>query len=561
MLWLLLAAQDLTLAEGGRSEYRIVLAADAAPAERHAAEELRAFLREMSGAEVPIGTEADPPAPREICLNARARIAALDPGFAKIEPGPDGYAIRAKGPHLLLLGHRPRGTLYGVYDLLEEHLGCRFFTRDVRRVPKRETLRLPPLDLAYAPPFEYRESYWTEAFDGDWAARRRSNGHTPRLEARHGGKIVYFPFVHTFERLLSPDRYFNDHPEYFSEVRGRRLRERPQLCLTNPDVLRIATEGVREWMKSHPEATLFSVSQNDWKNPCTCKACAAVDAREGSPSGSLLEFVNKIAEAVEKDFPGKLVDTLAYQYTRKPPRTVRPRANVRVRLCSIECCFAHPLSTCEKNRAFMDNLAGWAKITDRLYVWDYTTDFSHYLLPFPNLDAIGPNVRTFAEHGVRGLFEQGNYSPGGGGECSELRAYVLARLLWNPKVDVAAEIRDFTGAVYGEAGPLVRQYLELLHDGVRGKDVHLTIRSGPKDAYLGGDFLERAGRILDEAEARVKDAATLARLRKFRLPLEYARLARLPAAERAPLLDAFRSACRSHGITHVAESVPLDQFR
>lgn len=542
LLWVALLAQG----DG------VLLPADATPAERHAAEELRRFVREMTGGGL---------GGVEVVLNDRARIAAVDPEFAKVEPGPDGFAIRSTGRRLLVLGHRPRGTLYAVYSLLEDRFGVRFFTREVTRVPKRELalsgvegrFELPELELRYAPPFEYRETFWTEAFDGDWAARRKSNGHHPRLEARHGGQVSYYPFVHTLGELVPPAKYFDAHPEYFSEVKGERLRERSQLCLTNPDVVRIAVEAVKGWAKAHPEATLLSVSQNDWKNPCQCGPCKAVDEREGSHSGSLLEFVNQVAEAV----PDRLIDTLAYQYTRKPPRTARPRANVRVRLCSIECCFAHPIDSCERNRSFAEDLRGWAKLTDRLYVWDYTTSFSHYLVPFPNFDAIGPNVRFFAANGVVGVFEQGNYSPGGGGELSEIRAYVLSRLLWNPKVDVRKEVEDFTDGVYGEAGPVVREYLELLHEGVRGKDVHVRIGAKPSDPHLGADFLDRAEKLFARAEGAVKDEAIRKRLRKLRLPVDYVRLSR---DRTAAGLQSFVAACREHGLTHVSESTSLEDF-
>src|SRR5258707_1161987 len=146
----------------------------------------------------------------------------------------------------------------------------------------------------------------------------------------------------------------------------------------------------------------------------------------------MIAYVNKIAEAIEKDHPNVAIDTLAYQYTRKPPRNIRPRPNVIVRLCSIECCFSHPLEGCTEtaNKSFVDDLKGWSHLTNRLYIWDYTTDFAHYLLPFPNIGVLDRNIRTFTENGVAGVFEQGNSS--GAGEMAERRAWILTKLLWNP---------------------------------------------------------------------------------------------------------------------------------
>ena len=69
--------------------------------------------------------------------------------------------------------------------------------------------------------------------------------------------------------------------------------------------------------------------------------------------GTLLRFVNAVADAVAERYPDVLVDTLAYQYTRNVPKLTRPRRNVIIRLCSIECCFRHPLTdeTCPENRS------------------------------------------------------------------------------------------------------------------------------------------------------------------------------------------------------------------
>lgn len=553
----------LVLADHGRSDYRLVLPSDAVPSERHAAEEFQKFFKEISGAEMPIGTEADPAGTHEIALNARGRIAAADPELAKAAPGRDGFAIRTKGNRLLIVGDRPRGTLNAVYTLLEEQLGCRWFTREISRIPKRERVELGPLDVTYTSPFEYREDYYTEVFDGDWAARHRLNGNHMRLTEAHGGGIHYQPFCHSFDAILSPRDHFAAHPEYFSEVGGRRRQDYAQLCLSNPDVLRLTIDRVKQWIREHSEAKIISVTQNDNGLYCHCAACRAIDEREGSPSGSMIAFVNQVAEAIEKDHPEIAIDTFAYQYTRKPPKTLRPRKNVIVRLCSIECCFAHPLATCPQNASFREDIVNWSKICDRLYVWDYVTDFAHYLLPFPNFDALGPNLEFYAAHGVKGIFEEGNYSGGGGGELSELRAYVLAKVLWNPKANVKNAIEEFTDAVYGEAGPRVREYLELLQDRVRVQGPHVTIWAKPDAPYLAGDFLQRAEAIFDAGAKAVKDPAALKRLRKARVPLDYLRLVRTApgSPERAKRLEAFLAACKEFGITNESEGQSVEGFK
>ena len=542
-------ASPLVIAPGASASCPILLAADATPAEQFAAQELSTCLTRICGAAFPV-TNAPPPAGPALALAADASL------------GAEEYRVRADAAagRLTVSGGRPRGVLYGVYALLEDHLGCRWYTREVERVPRLASLSVPAdLDLRGKPRLEYREVFWTEAFDGDWAARNRLNSNSARLEDRHGGKVAYGPFVHTFASILDPGKHFATHPEYFSMVNGKRIQDHTQLCLSNPEVLDHAIRTVREWIKANPKATIFSVSQNDWQNPCQCPACKAIDDAEESHAGSLIAFVNKVAEAIEKDHPGVAIDTLAYQYTRKPPKTVRPRPNVIVRLCSIECCFAHPLDGCPEktNTSFMEDLRGWNRLTSRLYVWDYTTDFAHYLLPFPNLDVLDDNVRAFVANGVVGLFEQGAYSPGGGAELAELRSWVLAKLLWDPSRDGEALIREFVVGAYGPAAPAVQRHLDLRREAARRAGNHVRIFDGvnrpdlaPADVRAWDGALAEAARIATDAG----DAGLVARVKRLRMPVWYTQV--WQSRESA---DAIRAA--ASGLKEAAVEFKLTHFR
>lgn len=513
------AAAPLKLADHGRSSYRIVIAAQAPPAEQRAAEELQRFLEQMSGARLPIVT-GDKALRGNLVLvgdSAALRALKLEPNFDRL--GTEGFVLRTVGRHLIIAGGRPRGTLYGVYTFLDQ-LGCRWFTREVSRIPKRPTLEIAPLDQTHRPGFEYREPFFTEAWDKDWAARNRTNGDHTQLDASTGGKLQYYPFVHSFNELVPPEKYFKDHPEYFSLIDGKRRAERSQLCLTNPDVLRIAVERVGQWIKEHPEATIFSVSQNDWEGWCECDHCRRVEREEGDVhSGPLLRFVNAVAAEIGKTHPDKLIDTLAYWYTEDPPAHVRPLPNVRIRLCPIGICVAHSFGSCPRSRYFLRNLEAWSKITNQLYIWHYNTNFSHYQMPMPDFDELAADVPLYHKHGVVGLFLQGAYPPGGGGENSELRAYVLARQLWDPATDVSRTVDEFLEGVYGPAAVPLREYYELLHKEVRAPaGQHLWIFNVPD---YSRELLERAPRLFTRALALAPDEATYRRVLQARLPLEY----------------------------------------
>jgi len=259
-----IAMAQVVLAKDGKSLYRIVVPQKAIPSERYAAEELQRYLERISGAKLPIVTDSEPMGSHEILLgdNAHLRKLGIQFDFAKL--GADGFVLRTFQNHLIIAGGRPRGTLYGVYALLEEKLGVRWFTPEVEFVPKMERVELPVLNETQVPALEYREVFWTEMMrDPDFAARHRLNGHHYRLTEKHGGRaVVFYPFVHSFD-LLIPREICEQRLEFWPMIGGRRVSGYVQRCLSNPDLVKLAIERVKQWIKEHPEATIIDVSQND----------------------------------------------------------------------------------------------------------------------------------------------------------------------------------------------------------------------------------------------------------------------------------------------------------
>ncbi len=566
-------ANAVVIAENGAPKAAVVVADNASPAEKYAAQELASFLKQVTGADFEVKAAASDDRPGLLVGPDAAKLA--DPSFSTEGLGAEGLIIRTANNDLILAGGRPRGTLYAVYTFLEDHVGCRWWAPGASTIPKKPSLAFDKLDVQYVPPLEYREPFWFSGFDGDWAARNKSNGATPRLEEKHGGKHVIEGFVHTFNGLIPPATYFKDHPEWFSEIQGKRVQEHSQLCLTNETLRAELVKNLKEQLRKNPAATMASVSQNDWANNCQCPRCAEVDKEEGSPAGSMIRFVNAIAADIEKDFPNVAVSTLAYQYTRKPPAKVRPRPNVVVWLCSIECSFCRPL-TDERNASFRRDIEGWSKICRRMYVWDYTTDFAHYVMPHPNLNVLGPNVKFFADHNVKGLFEQGAYHTNGA-EMMELRAWVLAKLLWNPSLDANKLTAEFLAGYYGPASPHIRAYLDVTHQAVAASGDYLGCFSHPDAKFLSLRTLSEGWKHLQAAEkAAGADDALLLRVRTAQLPVLYtfiiqwdrlrkeaadAKLDWPVADTQQAVYDQFMTTAQAIKMTHVAEGRGIDWLK
>ena len=513
-----IAAAQMIIAENNAAKAVIVVASDAPEPEQHAAAELADFLEQITGAKFEI---VDPPAAGKSRLLVGPKAAMLgDAQFSTDGLGSDGIVIRTVGDDLILAGGYPRGTLYAVYTFLEDYIGCRWWSSTVSTIPNRGTIKVGPLSIRYVPALEFRESFWFDAFDGDWAVRNKCNGHTHRLDAKRGGKHIYQGFVHTFYPLIPPATYFKEHPEWFSEINGKRTHERAQLCLTNEEMRKELVKNLMARLRANPGATIASVSQNDWHGNYQCSRCAAVEKEEDSPAGLMLRFVNAVAADIEGEFPHVAISTLAYQYTRKPPKYVKPRHNVIVRLCSIECSFSKPLAD-ERNKKFRDDIVGWSKICDRLYIWDYTTNFRHHIMPHPNLRVLGPNVKFFVEHSAKGIFEQGAYTTNGA-EMAELRAWVLAKLLWDPSRDAQKLIDEFIDGYYGAAGPHIRAYLKLTHDAVEASGDWLGCFSRHTAKFLSFETLNKGWAHLKAGEAAVLDNLDIHfRVQVAELPIMY----------------------------------------
>lgn len=561
------------IAVRGHAVAAIVIPDDANGVEAYAASELQGHIEKISGAHLDIMGESASAGMPAVLIGRTRRGEAIVTDKELNPLGGEGFILRARGADVALRGLTPRANLYAVYALLEDHLGVEWLAVDTTIIPKRDTIDMTGLEDKQKPAFEYRESFFDEAFDGDWAARNRLNGQSYRFAERHGGKITYTGgFVHTLASLLPAGTYFKDHPEYFAENGGKRYPD-SQLCLTNPDVLKIVTGRVLEIASSTAGVpAIISVSQNDNIRPCMCPRCRAVDAEEGSPAGTLLRFVNAVADAVAEKYPNVSIDTLAYQYTENAPRVTKPRPNVIIRLCHMApSCDLHTLAGCWWNAKYVKNLTAWSRISNRLYVWHYVTDFAHYLMPFPDLDAIVRDIPFYHKHNVRGFFAQGSYqSPGG--DMADLKSWVIAKMLWNPAADPEKLISEFEKGYYGAAAPAMTEYLNIQRRSFKNKRIHFHLYSPPQAGHLKPGNLAEMQAALDRAgRLAASDPLAAEHVRKARLAIEYTQLdapelfvegGKLKPADRKKLFDkleAFKVELKHFNVTNLQEGQGVDK--
>lgn len=503
-------------------------------------------------------------------------LKALGPQIGQLRD--DGFVIHSDGANLYIVGNTSRATIYGTYHFLEKYLGCRFLTPNAEVVPHTANFQLPVIDEICNPSFAYRETLYYYPNHSDAYCLKH------KLHNRNDLKKDWGMFVHTFRHLIPEQRYFDIHPEWFSEIGHQRVRD-GQLCLSNPALLEELCRNLDSIMKLHPQQTIWSVSNNDNYNVCQCDRCRHLDSLYGGFSGTLVHFINQVA----RRFPDKTISTLGYQFTRKPPlpdcpEPQRPDSNVNIMFCSIECGRQEAIPNDPHEQSFRNDMEGWNRLTDNIFMWDYVVQFRNFWDPFPNLHVIQPNLKYFADHGVRMMFEQGS---GEHNKTSwmELRTYLIAKLMWDTDQDADSIIHDFCLNYYQSAAPFIETFFRDCCHAAQASGRRLDIYGYPIDAvesYLQPQLIKHYQSLFDSAYKAIDgDSALADRIRYIELSLDYAVIElslnnaspelsfftdkegqHLPDQAMRQRLDRFVDDCHRFGIVYLHEmGLSVDEYK
>ncbi|MBQ7180566.1 MAG: DUF4838 domain-containing protein [Bacteroidaceae bacterium] len=533
MMAMLTACTGHDLFQKGRSEYSIVISDEAPETERYAAQELQHWIAQVSGVELPITGLDGGKEGKRLIVGFNPLVEKLMPGKEKPGERDDAFTWCNKGGDLLFWGGSKRGTLYSVYSFLEEELGCRWYSSEASVAPKRDSYQFNMLFRHEEPGIMIRDNCYLDVRENaTFSARMRNNFvRLPRPDGAQGlskGSAEGYWGVHAMGYFISPNEYYKEHPEYFSLIDGKRQSDYAQLCLSNPEVLSICIQKVKDVMRREPDFLIYSMEQNDNVRPCQCKACQELVNSYGGETGIMVWFENQVADAVKDEFPDKFIGTFAYQYTRHAPKDIKPRENVVIRLCSIECCMLHPYNACEQNLSFQKDLEDWGVLAPHLYIWDYTTDFLLYCTPTPNWWALQSHIQAYRDNHAIGIMEEGDYQTVSC-ELRELHAWLLSKLLWNPDADVEALILDFTDGFYGAAGPYIRQYLDLEKRILLREGMHTGCYASIWHEMFTDEFITEGRRLMTEAKKAVSgDELLTARVEKEEVALCLLQMERMP---------------------------------
>ncbi|PTY03432.1 hypothetical protein DB346_05995 [Verrucomicrobia bacterium LW23] len=523
-------ASRLPLAESGKAVMRLHVATDADVVTLGAARDMARHLKLLTGADfLPLSHDANPiEGPLLVLGRDSALTSKLCPDIPYDKLGQDGFVIRTVGRHIVIAGATPRGTMYGVNWFLDRKLGIRWLSPHYTYVPATAaTLSVEPMTELQVPRFEYREVLSDEGSSPAFAAHNLLNGRShgpsygrtaPEL-ACWDGKWMAKGGTANFWELIPKKVHGAKHPEWYTGG---------QVAMMNKAMRAEMAKEVIRRLKAHPDyrSIWFNIWQMDWGWDMDAESAAFAKKHGGHASAPRLDMMIDIANQVRAVLPDARLAFNAYSWGFTPPEGMTVPDYILVFPMTIHVDYSTPLDQ-GRNEKLGQDITGWTKIARNVLVWDHITNWAGFLQPTPNIYPIGESIQWLSGNpGVHGYFVEGNWnSPGG--EFSSLRAWLIARLTWDPTLNVRALITDYCDTYYGKAGPLISQYIDLMHAAAKKSGDILGQRFQVDLPIYDLDFVMAADKLLDRAEEAVAaDPERLAHVLQTRMGVDYVVLIR-----------------------------------
>lgn len=565
----------VTLLENGEVKVTVVYSDGASESLIAAADFMAATLERMSGSSgVRTAVKEGGESGFSIYVGRAANSAAIDLSDVK----DDGYRLEIKPEGIYIVGKTDDATRNGIYDFLETHLECMYVSPENTYVPIFPTVKLALEEKTVNPTITWRKVYQYESVQNGWYERLKMNG-TIVKEGENSIELYneWGTWCHSSFEFVPPEKYFDEHPEYYAKFLGKRRyqfnvlgRTFPtHLCYTNEEVYQIAEAELVKRIEANPEVKFWDFSIMDtYFATCRCKECKKFNKEAGSEMGTLLAFLNRLADAIRDDYPDVYLSTLAYQRVKNPPKNMKCAPNLCINVCAFPGTQSYPYSTeggIKASREFAERVVEWGKICDNILVWDYVVNFTHLKLPFPNFEFQKENLEFYLENNIRFVFHQGSREPMD--ENAEMRTYLLSRQLWDKDVDLLALAKKYVAVVYGDAAGLVEEYMDTANAAMIESGADLSLYDSPKkhkNGYLApkltDKYLELTEKMLEVAEN--SDTVNVKAVEMLRVNALYAKMTDASWDYRAKkaAFEEFKALSEKYNFTKSGEIVEMSRF-
>ena len=479
----LLLQADIPLAKDGKPVAEIVLVAKTDKVLSYAASELQHWVKEISGAELPIVNEAGK-MDYKIILQAQPVAFAAD---LKRMQNNDGYAVRTKGKEVYVFASQSKGVLNGIFKLLFKNTDIIWARPNVdfgTIYSKNPNLTLTETDYIDIPAYVLRgwqmigpwhhipSEVWQVRNGNNWSAA--TNTYVPEFE-KFGNILEYGGGHNLVGCYITLKKYAKTHPEFYSMRHGKRLLERnTQLCFTNPEMTKAFITELDAKIKESPNYDTYRIMIEDNYNVCDCPECSKpiqledgriIDKKDKAfRSTQFFLWLNQIARHMQKNYPGKKILTFGYFFTEPPPYC-KVEPNISISFCPItknsKATMESPVNSITRNK-----LTGWLQNTKNITLREY------YGLtpPFPRpIDAIAIADWNYANKlGMNKTYSE-MYADADGRRMDGIKTWnvnspyfwVMTNGAWNPLVSDKILRDEFFTRVYGAAADDVKKFYSL----------------------------------------------------------------------------------------------------
>lgn len=519
--------KELILYSNNSPNYVIVVPENANAVERNAAVQLQKHLNKTTQSDFLIIKENQYTSLNKIFIgktNSYKNFLSQN----KISLGVDGILIQHHNKELIISGENNRAILYATYEFLEQFLKIDFLTPFETKYPILQSNRLG-IDLpnvSYTPPFYYRSHYsYNALFNEEFAAILKQNGDFQKTSNNYGSIIKLTGWVHTFDQILPYKEYAKKHPEWYLNSQTNQLfteyvegfdGQLTQLDLSNVELKKVFIKNVLGLIKGNLTNDIISLSINDNKafyNKSNVK----------SDTDVLIEFINDVALEIEKKYPKKRIETLAYFATEDAPVTVYPKKNVIIRFAPINSDMGYPIDSRE-NELVKKTIIDWKKTNNEMFYWGYNTNFAYPFLPYPSLDKTLTDISFLSKNNFKGVFIQDNTNPSEGfGYFQDMQTWVIAKMLWNPALDKEVLIKSFFDKYYDQAAQPMYSYYQLVEQFFKSSSIKLNAYEF-NYSYLNKNFFNKADQLFAQAEKMAVSKELKRKIEKEKYSLEFLKI-------------------------------------
>lgn len=422
----------------------------------------------------------------------------------------DGFCIGHKDNKVFITAREGLGILNGVTSFFELFAQTTYIDNNEKISSRQELIKIPANTITqHEPAFSYRQAYFPQSLDYNYTIWNKTHliDEYWAVWGHHLDKLINFEGLSTDQKN---DLYATNNA----------VKTQDQYCFSSEILYTELVKGIENKKALQPDAIYYSIAPNDNAIVCSCERCKKIHNDSKSSSNSVALLINRLATR----FPELIFTSHAYSSTINPPTNLQFKSNVIILLSTIDFPKGQALSKSKQADNFKKLCASWQNVCKKLYIWDYTIQYTNYYDFFPNLKALKEDLHYFKELGIKGVLEQGSEDQ----YClfGEWKSYAISKLLWNPNLNLDSLQYAFFEKAYPSHVDLITDFLTQLENNLKKSGKALNIYGTIKESlqnYISNEQFDLFFYELQEKYAQTNGNEQI-RLQKALTALVYDKL-------------------------------------